>query len=103
MDAVDCPAGRHWWSLLPYFHDIYIDIGDYSGVVIADCVVDTKALIINDNDNFSVTLDWVSIALNLIVNIMATLLIAHRAWWALGTSFTSRILITYVILGHIIK
>ncbi|KAE9391297.1 hypothetical protein BT96DRAFT_1061106 [Gymnopus androsaceus JB14] len=56
----------------------YIDIGDYLGAVIADAVLDTKADIsLNDN---TVTMDWLSIALNLTVNIVATLLIAHRAW-----------------------
>ncbi|KAE9385930.1 hypothetical protein BT96DRAFT_928567 [Gymnopus androsaceus JB14] len=48
------------------------------GVNIADAVVDTKAdLSFIQN---TVTLDWLSTVLNLAVNIVATLLIAYRAW-----------------------
>ncbi|KAE9402023.1 hypothetical protein BT96DRAFT_918499 [Gymnopus androsaceus JB14] len=48
------------------------------GIGIADSVSDTKATI-NLNNN-AVTLDSLSTALNLTVNIVATLLIAYRAW-----------------------
>ncbi|KAE9389596.1 hypothetical protein BT96DRAFT_1069344 [Gymnopus androsaceus JB14] len=41
---------------------------------IADAIVGKVSL------NNSLTFDWVAVALNLIVNIVATLLIAHRAW-----------------------
>ncbi|KAE9406870.1 hypothetical protein BT96DRAFT_971630 [Gymnopus androsaceus JB14] len=48
------------------------------GVNIADCVVDTKAVI---NSNFNgLTLDWLITLCSLAVNVVATLLIAHRAW-----------------------
>ncbi|KAE9388294.1 hypothetical protein BT96DRAFT_981098 [Gymnopus androsaceus JB14] len=49
------------------------------GVNIADAIVDTKIDLKLNIDN-AATLDWVSIVLNLTVNIVATLLIAHRAW-----------------------
>ncbi|KAE9387798.1 hypothetical protein BT96DRAFT_981285 [Gymnopus androsaceus JB14] len=50
------------------------------GINIADPIADTKLDIsLNININ-AVTLDWVSAVLNLTVNIVATLLIAHRAW-----------------------
>ncbi|KAE9401299.1 hypothetical protein BT96DRAFT_974846 [Gymnopus androsaceus JB14] len=48
------------------------------GIGIVDAIVDTKGdlnLIYN-----AVTLDWVSVVFNLLVNIVATLLIAYRAW-----------------------
>ncbi|KAE9401751.1 hypothetical protein BT96DRAFT_974613 [Gymnopus androsaceus JB14] len=48
------------------------------GVNIADAIVDTK-LLINSVVN-TITLDWLSIVLNLMVNVVATLLIAYRAW-----------------------
>ncbi|KAE9388104.1 hypothetical protein BT96DRAFT_981167 [Gymnopus androsaceus JB14] len=47
------------------------------GVNIADTIVDTKLflnLVVN-----TITLDWLSIVLNLMVNVVATLLIAYRA------------------------
>ncbi|KAE9400905.1 hypothetical protein BT96DRAFT_1018543, partial [Gymnopus androsaceus JB14] len=51
------------------------------GINIADAVVDTKVTINALNtDNNSVTFDSLSPALNLTVNIVATFLIAHRAW-----------------------
>ncbi|KAE9387098.1 hypothetical protein BT96DRAFT_981527 [Gymnopus androsaceus JB14] len=49
------------------------------GVSIANAIVDTKTDISSNITN-AVTLDWVSGVLNLTVNIVATLLIAHRAW-----------------------
>ncbi|KAE9400045.1 hypothetical protein BT96DRAFT_975543 [Gymnopus androsaceus JB14] len=48
------------------------------GVNIADVIVNCKAEL-NFNNN-AVTSDWISTVLNLAVNIVATLLIAHRAW-----------------------
>lgn len=62
-----------------YFLGIYTDIRDYSGVAIADGVVDTKVEYATTNINL-VTLDWINTVLNLTVNIVATLLIAFRAW-----------------------
>ncbi|KAE9384095.1 hypothetical protein BT96DRAFT_1101852 [Gymnopus androsaceus JB14] len=63
------------WMLLII---LLADIGGLFCVNIADAIVDTKA---EFNLNFNVfTLDWLSTALNLTVNIMATLLIAYRAW-----------------------
>ncbi|KAE9394736.1 hypothetical protein BT96DRAFT_978377 [Gymnopus androsaceus JB14] len=49
------------------------------GIGIADSVVDSKALI-NSSGNNTATLDWLSTTLNLTVNIVATFLIAYRAW-----------------------
>ncbi|KAE9400040.1 hypothetical protein BT96DRAFT_1099183 [Gymnopus androsaceus JB14] len=49
------------------------------GINIADAIVDTKTYL-KSNANNTVALDWVSTVLNLTVNIVATLLIAHRAW-----------------------
>ncbi|KAE9390525.1 hypothetical protein BT96DRAFT_980242, partial [Gymnopus androsaceus JB14] len=49
------------------------------GVNIADAVVDFKVISATFNLNPE-TLDWVGISLNLTVNIVATLLIAYRAW-----------------------
>ncbi|KAE9383429.1 hypothetical protein BT96DRAFT_929811 [Gymnopus androsaceus JB14] len=48
------------------------------GVQIADAIVDTKAVTLYNNN--TVTLDWLSTALNFTINVVATLLIAHRAW-----------------------
>ncbi|KAE9400180.1 hypothetical protein BT96DRAFT_654573 [Gymnopus androsaceus JB14] len=48
------------------------------GVNIADPVADTKSQL-NFNKN-ALNLDWLSTALNLTVNVVATLLIAYRAW-----------------------
>ncbi|KAE9389121.1 hypothetical protein BT96DRAFT_980807 [Gymnopus androsaceus JB14] len=48
------------------------------GVNISDAIVDTKGAI--NLINNAVALDWASIALGLTVNIVATLLIAYRAW-----------------------
>ena len=65
----------------------YTDIRDYLGVNIADVVADIREDIsANGKCNRTVTLDWLGALLNLIVNIVATLLIAHWAWWVLGSS-----------------
>ncbi|KAE9390348.1 hypothetical protein BT96DRAFT_980322 [Gymnopus androsaceus JB14] len=48
------------------------------GINIADAIVDTS-LCFNPATT-TVTLDWLSILLNLMVNVVATLLIAYRAW-----------------------
>jgi len=50
---------------------VVVDIG----VTIADCVADTKNV-----KFFTVTLDWVQIIVSLSVNVVATCLIAIRAW-----------------------
>ncbi|KAE9390655.1 hypothetical protein BT96DRAFT_1024444 [Gymnopus androsaceus JB14] len=49
------------------------------GVTIADTIAVTKVFF-NIDSHTTVTFDWLSGALNLTVNIVATLLIAHRAW-----------------------
>ncbi|KAE9389426.1 hypothetical protein BT96DRAFT_1025046 [Gymnopus androsaceus JB14] len=48
------------------------------GVTIADSVVDTRKELSGANQ--SVTLDWVISVLSLLVNVVATSLIAYRAW-----------------------
>ncbi|KAE9383117.1 hypothetical protein BT96DRAFT_1040257 [Gymnopus androsaceus JB14] len=60
------------WTLLI---TLLVDIG----ISIADAIVDTKEYLKFNVDNI-VALDWVNTVLNLAVNIVATLLIAHRAW-----------------------
>ncbi|KAE9392327.1 hypothetical protein BT96DRAFT_1057605 [Gymnopus androsaceus JB14] len=70
------------WTLLIM---LLADIGglfcliDRLGISIADAIVDTESSI-NLNLGNSLPLDWISAALNLTVNIVATLLIAHRTW-----------------------
>ncbi|KAE9389288.1 hypothetical protein BT96DRAFT_1025117 [Gymnopus androsaceus JB14] len=47
---------------------------------IADSVVDTQDITHLVTSGSTETLDWLSVVLNLAVNVVATLLIAHRAW-----------------------
>ncbi|KAE9388298.1 hypothetical protein BT96DRAFT_981099 [Gymnopus androsaceus JB14] len=62
-----------WTLLIILLTDIGVNIAD----VIADIRIDIST---NGKCNRTVTLDWLGALLNLIVNIVATLLIAHRAW-----------------------
>ncbi|KAE9389461.1 hypothetical protein BT96DRAFT_1025041 [Gymnopus androsaceus JB14] len=63
------------WALL------IILLTDIGGINIADAVADTKVVINASNRaHDAVTFDSLSPALNLMVNIVATLLIAYRAW-----------------------
>ncbi|KAE9401173.1 hypothetical protein BT96DRAFT_938151 [Gymnopus androsaceus JB14] len=67
------------WALLLI---LLLDIG----VNIADVIVDTR---LSFNPAITtVTLDWLSILLNLMVNVVATFLIAYRAWSGQFTSLT---------------
>ncbi|KAE9401342.1 hypothetical protein BT96DRAFT_918921 [Gymnopus androsaceus JB14] len=50
------------------------------GVNIADAIIDTKSALSSEDISVPVAFDWLSTALNLTVNTVATLLIAHRAW-----------------------
>ncbi|KAF9058773.1 hypothetical protein BDP27DRAFT_1342961 [Rhodocollybia butyracea] len=50
------------------------------GVNIADPVVDTRSIVLSENTQSAITLDWVAVVVSLVVNIIATFLIAHRAW-----------------------
>ncbi|KAE9383664.1 hypothetical protein BT96DRAFT_1106050 [Gymnopus androsaceus JB14] len=69
------------WGLLLI---LLLDIGDHFYHIslkclnIADVIIDT-GLFFNSIVN-TVTLDWLSVVLNLTVNVVATLLIAYRAW-----------------------
>ncbi|KAE9399114.1 hypothetical protein BT96DRAFT_939646 [Gymnopus androsaceus JB14] len=63
------------WTL---FIILLADI-DYLAITIADSIVDTEGSITSSDLN-TVTLDWLSTVFNLTVNIVATLLIAYRAW-----------------------
>ncbi|KAE9405697.1 hypothetical protein BT96DRAFT_1061480 [Gymnopus androsaceus JB14] len=49
------------------------------GISIADAIADTE-VVLSLNNNNTITLDGLSAALSLTVNIVATLLIAHQAW-----------------------
>ncbi|KAF9058874.1 hypothetical protein BDP27DRAFT_1342567 [Rhodocollybia butyracea] len=48
------------------------------GVNIADPVVDTRSIVLSENTQSAITLDWVAVVVSLVVNIIATFLIAHR-------------------------
>lgn len=63
----------------------YIDTKSYVGIGIADSAVDIKAVININNDvnTNTVTLDWISVIFNLIVNVVGTSLIGYKAWWVL--------------------
>ncbi|KAE9404090.1 hypothetical protein BT96DRAFT_1074306 [Gymnopus androsaceus JB14] len=61
------------WTLLII---LLLDIS----VTIADAIAGTQVLLNSSAEINTVTLDWLSVVLNLAVNIVATLLIAYRAW-----------------------
>ncbi|KAE9392593.1 hypothetical protein BT96DRAFT_944549 [Gymnopus androsaceus JB14] len=63
------------WSLLII---LLVDIS----IGIADSAVDIKAVININNDvnTNTVTLDWISVIFNLIVNVVGTSLIGYKAW-----------------------
>lgn len=86
MDSDGSFAVRHRWvSSFPLNVTAYVSfplIGYMLAVAISDGVVDTEVDIQASTYN-DITLDWVSVVLNLAVNVVATLLIAYRAWWVL--------------------
>lgn len=79
IDSRDYVAVGHWRDI--HLSQLWLNCTDRKiGVTIADAVVDTKGLVDAVQAENSVTLDWLSIVTNVAVNVVATLLIAYRAW-----------------------